>query len=283
MIIKTANILTASAMLTGLYFLAVMPRMTGKPDDAPFDTKLFAHRGLHDNDSDAPENSMPAFRKAVDRGYGIELDVQLSADNIPVVFHDLDLKRACGVDGLVRDFTFAELESFRLFKSDEKIPALKDFLEMVDGKVPLIVEYKSEDRNMTVCKVIDPMLRAYKGDYCIESFNPMVLIWYRFHHPEVMRGQLSDGFIHIPKYRALSKAPVTIPVQFLIPNFLSKPDFIAYNNIYEGNISRRICRNLFRAKAAAWTIKDQRQLLKAVPSFDVFIFDSFIPVLPAGQ
>ena len=277
---RIANILTASAWLTGLYFLAVMPRMTGRADPAPFNTKFFAHRGLHDNKSGAPENSMPAFRKAVEKGYGIELDVQLSSDGVPVIFHDLDLARACGVQGLVRERTYEELQTLRLFGSEEKIPALKDFLEMVDGRVPLIVEFKSEDSDLTLCRVIAPMLRAYKGAYCIESFNPLVLLWYRIHQPKVMRGQLSDGFIHIPKYRALNKAPITIPVQFLIPNFLSKPDFIAYNHMYEGNISRRICRNLYKSKAAAWTIKSQSELEEAKKSFDVFIFDSFIPKLP---
>ena len=277
---RIANILTASTWLTGLYFLAVMPRMTGRADPAPFNTKFFAHRGLHDNKSGAPENSMPAFRKAVEKGYGIELDVQLSSDGVPVIFHDLDLARACGVQGLVRERTYEELQTLRLFGSEEKIPTLKDFLEMVDGRVPLIVEFKSEDSDLTLCRVIAPMLRAYKGAYCIESFNPLVLLWYRIHQPKVMRGQLSDGFIHIPKYRALNKAPITIPVQFLIPNFLSKPDFIAYNHMYEGNISRRICRNLYKAKAAAWTIKSQSELEEAKKSFDVFIFDSFIPKLP---
>ena len=277
---RIANILTASTWLTGLYFLAVMPRMTGRADPAPFNTKFFAHRGLHDNKSGAPENSMPAFRKAVEKGYGIELDVQLSSDGVPVIFHDLDLARACGVQGLVRERTYEELQTLRLFGSEEKIPALKDFLEMVDGRVPLIVEFKSEDSDLTLCRVIAPMLRAYKGAYCIESFNPLVLLWYRIHQPKVMRGQLSDGFIHIPKYRALNKAPITIPVQFLIPNFLSKPDFIAYNHMYEGNISRRICRDLYKAKAAAWTIKSQSELEEAKKSFDVFIFDSFIPKLP---
>ena len=167
---RIANILTASTWLTGLYFLAVMPRMTGRADPAPFNTKFFAHRGLHDNKSGAPENSMPAFRKAVEKGYGIELDVQLSSDGVPVIFHDLDLARACGVQGLVRERTYEELQTLRLFGSEEKIPALKDFLEMVDGRVPLIVEFKSEDSDLTLCRVIAPMLRAYKGAYYRFSF-----------------------------------------------------------------------------------------------------------------
>ena len=256
---RYGSILATSAALSGLYLLAVMPRMTNRADPAPFNTKFFAHRGLHDNGSDAPENSMAAFRKAVDAGYGIELDVQLSADRIPVIFHDPDLKRVCGVSRQVRDCTFAQLQEYTLFGSSERIPALEEFLRMVDGR------------------------QAYNGVYCIESFNPLVLLWYRIHRPEVMRGQLSDGFLHIPKYRTFPKAPATISVQFLLPNFLSKPDFIAYNHLYEGNLSRRICRSLYKAKSAAWTIRSEKELKMAAGAFDVFIFDSFIPKLPGGQ
>ena len=276
---KSGKILAAPAVLTGLYLWALMPRMTGKPDPAPFRTRLFAHRGLHDNRSDAPENSMAAFRKAVEAGCGIELDVQLTGDGVPVIFHDFTLQRVCNAPGLVKDYTYAELRKFRLFDSGEKIPALKDFLRMVDGRVPLIVEYKSEDTDMSVCRRIAPLLKAYKGTYCIESFNPLVLFWYRKHHPEVMRGQLSDGFIHDKKYQTLTKLPTVFPLQFLLANFLLKPDFIAYNCLYEGNLSRRLCRNLFKAKAAAWTVKSREQLAKAAPDFDVFIFDSFLPDL----
>ena len=219
--IRYGSILKTPAVLSGLYLLAVMPRMTNRADPAPFKTRFFAHRGLHDNGSDAPENSMAAFRKAVESGFGIELDVQLTADLVPVIFHDPDLLRVCGVNRQVRDCTYAQLQEYKLFGSNERIPTLREFLEMVDGRVPLIVEFKSEDTDMTLCRIIDPMLKAYKGVYCIESFNPLVLFWYRIHRPGVMRGQLSDGFLHIPKYRTFPKAPATISVQFLIPNFLS--------------------------------------------------------------
>lgn len=280
---KAGKILLVPVMLSGLYLMALMPRITGKPDPAPFQTKFFAHRGLHDNLSEAPENSMAAFRRAAEAGYGIELDVQLTKDGVPVIFHDFSLMRACSVTGLVKDYTYAELQGLRLFDSTERIPALKDFLEMVDGRVPLIVEFKSEDRDMSICEKTEPLLDAYKGVYCIESFNPLVLYWYRKHHPEVMRGQLSDGFIFDKKYQTPKKLPTVLPLQFLLANFLSKPDFIAYNHIYEGNLSRRICRKLYKAGAAAWTIQSPEQLTKAAPYFDVFIFDSFIPDLPGMQ
>ena len=281
--IRYGSILKTPAVLSGLYLLAVMPRMTNRADPAPFKTRFFAHRGLHDNGTDAPENSMAAFRKAVESGFGIELDVQLTADLVPVIFHDPDLLRVCGVNRQVRDCTYEQLQEYKLFGSNERIPTLREFLEMVDGRVPLIVEFKSEDTDMTLCRIIDPMLKAYKGVYCIESFNPLVLFWYRIHRPGVMRGQLSDGFLHIPKYRTFPKAPATISVQFLLPNFLSKPDFIAYNHLYEGNLSRRICRSLYKAKSAAWTIRSEKELKMAAGAFDVFIFDSFIPKLPGGQ
>jgi hypothetical protein len=98
-----------------------------------------------------------------------------------------------------------------------------------------------------------------------------------------VRGQLSDGFIHDPKYQTPLKAPGMLVFQFLLANSLSKPDFIAYNLLYEGNLSRRLCRNLYKAKAAAWTVKDREQLRKAARDFDIFIFDSFIPGPDAGQ
>ena len=84
-----------------LYLLAIMPRMTHKPDKLPFQGVLYAHRGLHDNKGDAPENSMKAFEKAVDSGYGIELDVQLSKDKVPVIFHAFTLEGVGGQAGKV--------------------------------------------------------------------------------------------------------------------------------------------------------------------------------------
>ena len=174
--IRYGSILKTPAVLSGLYLLAVMPRMTNRADPAPFKTRFFAHRGLHDNGTDAPENSMAAFRKAVESGFGIELDVQLTADLVPVIFHDPDLLRVCGVNRQVRDCTYEQLQEYKLFGSNERIPTLREFLEMVDGRVPLIVEFKSEDTDMTLCRIIDPMLKAYKGVYCIESFNPSFLV-----------------------------------------------------------------------------------------------------------
>ena len=265
----------AVVVLAVLYFLMIMPRMIHKPDRNLYTKVLYAHRGLHDNSSDAPENSMAAFRKAVEAGYGIECDVQLTKDKVPVIFHDFTLKRVTGAEGKVIDYTYEELLQFNICGSNEKIPRFADFLKLVDGKVPLIIELKIEFKDLSVCPIVDKMLRDYKGVYCIESFNPLGLFWYRRHNPRVMRGQLSDEF-HKDKpeeFRGL----IYFVLTNLLFNFLTRPDFIAYNHRYYNNLSRTICRNIYKNTAAAWTIKDEEQLRKAKKYFDIFIFDSFIP------
>ena len=172
-------VIGAILVLGLLYLFMIMPRIWKKPEKSPHMGVLYAHRGLHDNDSDAPENSMAAFRKAVEAGYGIELDVQLTKDKIPVIFHDFTLDRICGVSGRVDAFTYAELQQFTLLQSKERIPKLEDFLAMVAGKVPLIVELKVEWMDISLCPVVQRLLSEYKGVYCIESFNPLALLWYR--------------------------------------------------------------------------------------------------------
>ena len=155
-----AIILIVIVVLAILYFLMIMPRMIHKPDTAPFKEWLYAHRGLHDNATEAPENSMAAFRKAADAGFGIELDIQLTKDKIPVVFHDFTLKRVCGGEGKISDYTYEELQQFHLCDSVEKIPKFEDVLKMVDGKVPLIVEFKIERTDLSLCPIADKGLQG---------------------------------------------------------------------------------------------------------------------------
>lgn len=256
-----------------LYLLAIMPRLGHRKDREKFMGVYYAHRGLHDNAGDAPENSLAAFKKAVKAGYGIEMDVQLTKDKVPVVFHDFTLERACGKEGKVYDYTWEELKEFRLFGSDQTIPRFEEVLAVVDGKVPLIIELKVEWMEIYVCTVADEILRKYKGTYCIESFNPMVLLWYRRYHNDVMRGQLADGFTKSKEFHGI----LYVFLQNLMMNGVAKPDFVAYNHKYAQNLSRRICRRLYGNLAVAWTIKSKEELEKARKQFDLFIFDSFIP------
>ena len=255
------------------YFFMIMPRVTRKPDVEPLKHHLYAHRGLFDNETDAPENSMKAFKKAVDSGFGMEMDIQLTKDGQMVVFHDWSLKRMCGVEGKVCEYTFDELQQFSLLKSEEKIPLFTEVLKLVDGKVPLIIEYKIETPDASVCEVGNEILKDYKGIYCIESFNPFGVHWYKKHRKDVVRGQLSEEFLK----NGSPKTPVYFIVAKLLTNFWTKPDFIAYNALNYKNWSRRICRNLYGNLAVTWTIKSQEQLDEMRKYFDMFIFDSFVP------
>ncbi|MCI9065218.1 MAG: glycerophosphodiester phosphodiesterase [Lachnospiraceae bacterium] len=267
-------ILVCVAVLAVLYMLAIMPRIFNRPDTTLFKKRYFAHRGLHDNASDAPENSMAAFRKAVEAGLGMELDVQVTKDGVPVVFHDFKLERICGAPGKIADSTYEELQAYTLCDSKERIPRFSELLEMVDGQVPLIVEIKAETANVSCCGIIDSLLRAYRGPYCIESFNPMVLWWFRRNHGDVVRGQLSSNFRREGEYWNILYFAMT----HLLFNFLTKPDFIAYNHKFSEEPGRRICRRLYRHPAAAWTIRSQQDLEALKGEYDVFIFDSFLPV-----
>ena len=256
------------------YLGLIAPRLVGKPDVRPFLEWLYAHRGLHDNATDAPENSLPAFHKAVEAGYGIELDIQLTKDRIPVVFHDYTLKRICNAPGKVCDYTYEELKQFRLCSSDAIIPTFEEVLELVAGKVPMIVEFKIESTDLSLCPIADSMLRDYEGPYVMESFNPLGVKWYRKHHPEVIRGQLSDCFHR--EDRTL-KGPLYFCLQHLLFNHMTRPDFVAYNRKHPYVLSRRLCHGLYHNTAAAWTIKNEGQLTYARKHFDIFIFDSFVP------
>lgn len=266
------NILIVLVVLIILYLLMVTPRMTKRADRKPFYGVHYAHRGLFNNNSDAPENSLAAFKKAVDAGYGIELDVQLSKDDKLVVFHDATLKRMCGIEGKVWDYTLAELQQMKLADSNETIPTFEQFLEIVDGKVPFILEFKLDRAQTKVCELANEVLKNYKGTYCIECFHPLALIWYRKNRPDVLRGQLCEEFFRNEAYKGKLLYMI---LPYLPFNFLTKPDFIAYNHLHANNISRRICRAM-GALSVTYTIKSKEEYERAKDKFDLFIFDSCI-------
>lgn len=257
----------------GAYLLAVKPRMGHRADKIK--GALYAHRGLYNTKAGVPENTMEAFRRAVNAGYGIELDVQLTKDGEVVVFHDFDLKRVCGTEGKVSDFTYGELQTFSVMGTRERIPRFSDVLEMVGGRVPLLVEMKVKTKEFDggVCAKADELLSRYPGEYVIESFHPWALLWYRRHRPEVCRGQLSMNF----QKREGTFTVVHYLARHLLMNFISRPDFIAYDIRDRSSVSRNVCRKLFGAPSAAWTVKSREQLSALRPYFDAYIFEGFFP------
>lgn len=253
-----------------LYLFLIAPRMFKRADRRPFLNRHYAHRGLFDNNGDAPENSLLAFQRAVDAGYGIELDIQLSKDDQLVIFHDATLKRMCGVDGKVWDYTLEELQQMKLANSEQTIPTFQEFLNVVDGKVPFILEYKLDRAQTKVCELANEVLKKYRGPYCVESFHPLAVLWYRKNRPDILRGQLCEEFFREEKNKG--KHYLTL-ASFLIFNFAGRPDFIAYNHLHADNISRRICKML-GALSVTYTIKSKEEYKRNKKNFDLFIFDS---------
>ncbi|MBP3567978.1 MAG: glycerophosphodiester phosphodiesterase [Lachnospiraceae bacterium] len=258
-------------ILAILYFLMIMPRITPRPMHE-FKGWYYAHRGGHDNNSDAPENSLKAMRLAVENGYGIELDVQLTRDEKVVVFHDGNLKRVCGIDAKVNSMTYEELQQLRLFDSEEKIPLFSDVLKVIDGKVPLIMEVKMVNAKTRVCELANKELEGYKGIYCMESFHPFAVWWYKKNRPDVVRGQLSANF----KKEGQKEGIQEWLVHMLLVNVLGRPDFVAYSHKSANNMSRKLTR-MFGATAVAWTIRSQEELDRKRKKFDLFIFEGFRP------
>lgn len=191
---------------------------------APFAGRYYAHRGLHNREKTVPENSLPAFALAAEAGYGIELDVQLSRDGHVVVFHDDDLKRVCGVDKRVDELDLSELQKLSLCGSSETIPLFTDVLSVIDGRGPIICEFKTGKRNRELCEKTYKIIRGYKGDICIESFDPTIVAWFRFHAPELLRGQLANT---PDAYEGVDKKLAFLMSRCLL-NFAGRPQFIAY-------------------------------------------------------
>ena len=133
-------ILIVIVVLLLLYVFSLMGRR-GRPEMQELKQWYYAHRGLHRQG--VPENSMAAFREALEAGYGIELDVHLLKDGSLAVIHDSDLKRVTGQEGIVEDLTAEDLSRYHLLGTEETIPEFRQVLELYQGKAPLIIELKS--------------------------------------------------------------------------------------------------------------------------------------------
>lgn len=190
--------------------------------------KYIAHRGLHNINEGVPENSLSAFENACKKGLAIELDVRLTKDGKVVVFHDKNLKRMCGVDANVSDFTYEQLSAFKLKDTNEKIPLLSQTLKLVKGRVPLLIEIKGEQGLFDIEKRTYNLLRKYKGKVAVQSFSPMSMLWFRIFAPNVERGQLISTYKGKLKGKEWIKyISRLISANPFVWRFISKPQFIA--------------------------------------------------------
>ena len=261
-------------LLVMVYALLILPRVTMRPDMRGIETD-YAHRGFFDNNDGVPENSLAAFKYAVMGGFGIELDLQLTKDGQVVVFHDYSLKRMCGKDVKLSSLTLDELKSFNLLNTGYKIPTFVEVLKLVDGKVPLLIELKGESGDTSLCPAVAEILDKYKGDYCVESFNPLLLRWFKNNRPNVVRGQLVTNLI---KNKTPGNFFRNLALSGMLTNCLSRPDFIAVDGKHLKSLSVLICVNLFGTKLFVWTIRKKEHFDINKENGDFSIFEGFDPL-----
>ena len=260
-------LLIVLALLLAVFLFLIFPAVPRHPQCKQLSGLRIAHRGLHN--ATLPENSLAAFEAACQAGYAIENDIHITKDGHVVVFHDDTLQRMCGVEGSIEALTLAEVKELRLLGTAHSIPTLQECLQLVDGRVPLLIEFKCLNVNTCnrLCNAANAILKDYKGPYFIQSFYPFVLYWYRRNRKDVCRGQLSSGFY---KEKDISKRLLGC----MVFNFLARPHFVSYEHTNKGNVFRRLC-TLLGALPVGWTFRSLDEVKAAHKSFKAFIFEHF--------
>lgn len=264
----------AALAFVALWCFAVMPRRNHRSFET-LKKYRYAHRGLHNIRNGVPENSLSAFRMAAEKGYGAELDVHLTCDGKLAVMHDSNLKRMCGGNADIETLTSSELEAYRLAGTEERIPYLKQVLEIFENRTPLIIELKTYRNNYAaLTEAVCRELEDYSGCYCLESFDFRVLIWLKKHRPQIMRGQLA-GFIK--RHGGKVNAVLDFGCRNMLTNFLTRPDFAAYNYQDRYGLSISMCRKFWHVQEVSWTITDLQQLTEIEKDGAIAIFEKFEP------
>lgn len=211
---------------------------------------IIAHRGVHNN-KDIPENSMKAFKEALDLGYPIELDVQLTKDNVLVVFHDFNLVRMAHRKEYIQDMNYDELKKVKLLDTNETIPTLKEVLELVQGKVLLDIEIKNTNKIKEVCESVVAETKDY-SNFILKSFHPKIVKYLRKHYSNLEVGLLIADHYQNKLYDRL-----------LTSNFILKyvePNFIAIHKKLLEN--QRFIKISEKLPTLVWTVKAKDEIDK---------------------
>ena len=249
-----------------------------KRDITPLMGRDYAHRGYwNTNDpgeENRPENSLAGFRAAVEKDYGIELDVHLTKDGHLVVHHDDSLKRLTGVDIRIADSTLAEIRACKL-PNGEPVPTYDEVLDTVAGRIPMIVEVKVENRNHdALSKAVYERMQRYDGPWCMESFDPRAVKWFRMNAPEIIRGQLA--FDSAGKGKNFKEWTRNLYIASMLQNFLARPDFVAFSasSVKWHSLPIHLLR-LMKPWFVAWTVRSQADMDKWRGQWDLQIFEKF--------
>lgn len=212
-----------------------------------------AHRGFHNEK--IPENSPAAFKAAMEKNYAIETDIRITRDKKVIVFHDDSLERMCNISGRVIEKDLSEIQKLNLKNSGEKIITLSEFLKLIDGKVPLLIEIKNDGKVGVLESLAIEELKTYKGEFAVQAFNPFVLKYFKINAPEILRGILSCYFKG--EKLAFYKKFLLKRMRF---NKSSEPDFISYAI---ENLPNRYVEKYKNLPLIAWTIRTKEGLAKA--------------------
>jgi glycerophosphoryl diester phosphodiesterase len=222
----------------------------------------YAHRGLHGRA--VIENSRAAFKGAIAKGLGIELDVQAALGGDAYVFHDEDLDRLSVSSGLIAQKVGSELELIKLKGSEETIPSLASILQLVAGQVPILIEVKTKSRSVgTLCLAVRRALEGYRGQIAVMSFNPQVGRWFHEHAPRIVRGLVvtEEG-----------KKGLRGRAERHLSLWRARPDFLAYDirDLPAAFPSGQRARGL---KILTWTVRTAEQENVALACADEMIFE----------
>lgn len=244
-----------------------------------FLARPIAHRGLHDRAAGRIENSHAAIEAAVAAGYGIEIDVQPSADGVAMVFHDYDLRRLIGAEGFVREKTAKELGAMRLLGGTAAVPRLRDALEIIDGRVPLLIEIKDQDGQLgpavgALEAAIARDIRGYEGDVALMSFNPNTVRVLGEHCPDRARGLVTDPFEKkdwplVPAARRARLARIS--------DFdAAGASFVSHNRGFLTALPLRALRAQ-NTPVLCWTVRSEAEAARAYEFADQITFEGFLP------
>jgi|TARA_R110002096_G_scaffold428927_1_gene641259 glycerophosphoryl diester phosphodiesterase len=231
-------------------------------------TDAFAHRGLHGPRTGFVENSLSAFKAATDLGYGFELDVLLSSDDVAVVIHDATLDRLTGQDGKTINHTAMELSKTILTGTNETIPMLEDVLEQTKGAKPILIEIKGDQGSYSkIAKAVWRVIKDYTGDVAVMSFYPEIIEYFKVHHPDVTR-----GLVATPRDDGSLPSTYFDPTQQIKLIKTLDADFIAYDIRALPNEVTEYCRDR-DIPVLTWTVRSDQDLEKARKNTDNIIFE----------
>lgn len=250
-------------------------RFTAHPDsDAAtsewLQSRPVAHRGLHD--VTRPENSLGAFEAAATRGYAIELDVQLTADDRVVVFHDANTLRMTGRDLAIASTTFADVAAAGLAGSDYVAPELAEVLQIINGRVPILVELKVGPKRALLCREVAAMLARYAGDSAVQSFDPRIVGWFRKRAPDIPRGQLCTR-----AWGGDVPFLVGVLLAVMLSNFWTRPDFLGYDVRALPSRPLRFWQVVLHAPVLLWTVRSTQDYAVASSIGANVIFEGVLP------